>query len=52
VDEEYISGTAGLTMVPNVPWHRAPRRKGAPVPRRKSNGLLLPSYEYTVIHVI
>jgi len=20
---------AGLTMVPNVPWHRAPRRKGA-----------------------
>ena len=21
---------AGLTMVPNVPWHRAPRREGAP----------------------
>ena len=26
---------AGLTMVPNVPWHRAPRRKGAPEPPRK-----------------
>ena len=21
---------AGLTMVPNVPWHRAPRREGPP----------------------
>jgi len=26
---------AGLTVVPNVPWHRAPRRKGAPAPPRK-----------------
>ena len=25
---------AGLTMVPNVPWHRAPRRKGPPAPRK------------------
>ena len=26
---------AGLTMVPNVSWHRAPRRKGPPAPRKK-----------------
>ena len=29
------SSRAGLTMVPNVPWHRAPRRKGAPLATKK-----------------
>jgi len=31
-EELYVFGRyrAGLTMVPNVPWHRAPRREGAP----------------------
>jgi len=27
---------AGLTMVPNVPWHRAPRRKGPPRHQEKN----------------
>ena len=29
---------AGLTMVPNVPWHRAPRCKGPPAPRKNFSG--------------
>ena len=39
----YLS-RAGLTMVPNVPWHRAPRRKGAPAPPRKFLGCLIDIY--------
>jgi len=32
---------AGLTMVPNVPWHRAPRCNPPPAPRRKKDYLIV-----------
>ena len=35
---------AGLTMVPNVPWHRAPRRKGPPAPQFFFLGYLIVIY--------
>ena len=35
---------AGLTMVPNVPWHRAPRRKGPPRHQENFLGYLIVIY--------